>query len=248
MCVKLSLSLHFPQSSSAIYLIPCSSFTLRGRLPVNSLVFCRQKCDKIIPVQGDITDRKELLSIVEVIRARHGFIDLLINNAGIARNLFHHPLPSPDGIPEVANPNHPPSPPSSPIAGPSTLSIKAFQSVLWDTGSPEDFAETFATNVMAVYYTTVAFLDLLHQGNMRRRRLEFLGAASSGLYRPPYQTSQVLSVSSSGSFRIDGKVLSISYTLSKIACTHLGKLLGNVLAPWGIRSNVLAPGVWPTGN
>lgn len=164
---------------------------------------------------------------------------LLINNAGIARNLFHYPLPSPDDVSEVVNSNNPPSLPSSPISGTSTLSIKAFQSVLWDTGSPEDFADTFATNVMAVYYTTVAFLDLLHQGNMRRRRLEF---------RPPYQTSQVLSVSSSGSFRIDGKVLSVSYTLSKIACTHLGKLLGNVLAPWGIRSNVLAPGVRPTGN
>ena len=188
-----------------------------------------------------------MLSIVEVIRARHGFVDLLINNAGIARNLFHHPLPSPDDVSEVVNSNNPPSPPSSPISGTSTLSIKAFQSVLWDTGTPEDFADSFATNVMAVYYTTVAFLDLLHQGNMRRRRLEFPGA-TSGLHRPPYQTSQVLSVSSSGSFRIDGKVLSVSYTLSKIACTHLGKLLGNVLAPWGIRSNVLAPGVWPTGN
>lgn len=203
------------------------------------------KFDKIIPVQGDITDREELLSVVEVVRARHGYLDLLINNAGIARNLFLHPLPLPGDISEVAHSTHPPSPPSSPIAGPSTPSIKAFQNVLWDTGSPEDFAETFATNVTAVYYATVAFLDLLHQGNMRRRRLEFPGA-TPGLPRPPYQTSQVLSVSSSGSFRIDARVLSVSYTLSKIACTHLGKLMANILAPWGIRSNVLAPGVWPT--
>jgi hypothetical protein len=28
----------------------------------------------------------------------------------------------------------------------------------------------------------------------------------------------------------------------------LGKLMANLLAPWGIRSNVLAPGVWPTGK
>jgi NAD(P)-dependent dehydrogenase (short-subunit alcohol dehydrogenase family) len=211
------------------------------------ITFCLQKFDKIIPVQGDITDREGLLSIVEVIRARHGYIDLLINNAGIARNLLPHPLPSPDNTSEVAVPGHPPSPPSSPIPGPSAVSIKTFQSVLWNTGSPDDFADTLATNLTAVYYTTVAFLDLLHQGNMRRRRLEYPGT-TPGLPRLPYQTSQVLSVSSSGSFRIDSKVLSLPYTLSKIGCTHLGKLMANLLAPWGIRSNVLAPGVWPTGT
>ncbi|KDR82438.1 hypothetical protein GALMADRAFT_57695 [Galerina marginata CBS 339.88] len=165
--------------------------------------------DKIIPIEGDITNRDSLLTIVETVRSRHGYIDLLVNNAGIARNLYPHPLPA-----------------------------------LWDTGSLEDFAETFLTNVTAVYYTTVAFLDLLHQGNIRRQRLSFPTMAD-GLSRPPYHTSQVLSVSSSGSFRLDSRVLSPSYTLSKSACTHLGKLLANLLAPWGIRSNVLAPGVWP---
>ncbi|KAF9562664.1 NAD(P)-binding protein [Agrocybe pediades] len=174
--------------------------------------------DRIIPIEGDITNRDSLLSIVETIRTRHGYIDLLVNNAGIARNLYPHPLPSP---------------------------TDEINSALWDCGSPEDFAETFLTNVTAVYYTTVAFLDLLHQGNIRRRRLADL-PSSDGVSRPPHHTSQVLSVSSSGSFRIDSKVLSPSYTLSKSACTHLGKLLANLLAPWGIRSNVLAPGVWPS--
>jgi len=202
-----------------------------------------QKFDKIIPIEGDITDREGLLSIVEVVKARHGYIDLLVNNAGIARNLYAHPLPSPS---DASNPAHPPSPPSSPGRGSSAPSIKAFQSALWDTGSPDEFAETFATNVTAVYYTTVAFLDLLHQGNIRRQRLDF--PTHSGPSRPPHHTSQVLSVSSSGSFRLDPKVLSPSYTLSKSACTHLGKLMANLLAPWGIRSNVLAPGVWPSGT
>ncbi|KAF4617487.1 hypothetical protein D9613_005739 [Agrocybe pediades] len=199
--------------------------------------------DRIIPIEGDITNRDSLLSIVETIRTRHGYIDLLVNNAGIARNLYPHPLPSPT---DEINVTRPPSPPASPSArGPAVPSIKAFQSALWDCGSPEDFAETFLTNVTAVYYTTVAFLDLLYQGNIRRRRLADL-PSSDGVSRPPHHTSQVLSVSSSGSFRIDSKVLSPSYTLSKSACTHLGKLLANLLAPWGIRSNVLAPGVWPS--
>ena len=142
----------------------------------------------------------------------------------------------------------PPSPPPSPSPSSSSPpSIQAFQNVLWDSGSPEDFAESFSVNVTAVYYTTVAFLDLLHQGNNRRRCQEF-PLNHDSLMRPPYHSSQVLCVSSSGSFRLDSRILSLSYTLAKCACTHLGKLLANLLSPWGIRSNVLAPGVWPTGN
>jgi len=197
----------------------------------------------IIPLECDVTDRESLLAVADVVRTRHGYIDLLINNAGIARNMYAHPLPSPSHAQSTSFAG-PPSPPASPALGPTIPSIKAFQSSLWDTGSPEDFAETFATNVTAVYYTTVAFLDLLHQGNVRQQRLS--APSGPGIPRPPYHSSQVLSVSSSGSFRLDPKILSPSYTLSKSACTHLGKLLANLLAPWGIRSNVLAPGVWPS--
>ncbi|KAF9010420.1 NAD(P)-binding protein [Hymenopellis radicata] len=194
------------------------------------------KFNNIIPIQGDITDRESLLSIVEAIKARHGYIDLLVNNAGVAKNLYSHPLPGPND----SHMERPPSPSDSPIAGPSTPCIKSFQSALWNTGSPEDFAQVFATNVTAPYYTTVAFLDLLHQGNVRQQ------IKSDAFSRPPYHSSQVLTVSSSGAFRIDAKVLSMSYTLSKAACTHLGQVLANLLVPWGIRSNIIAPGVWPS--
>uniref|UniRef100_A0A8H7XPJ0 Uncharacterized protein n=1 Tax=Psilocybe cubensis TaxID=181762 RepID=A0A8H7XPJ0_PSICU len=220
------------------------SITFSQDSSTNYVAFFLQNFDKIFPIEGDVTDRDSLLNVVEEVRSRHGYIDLLINNAGIARNLYPHPLPSPS---DEVNVGSPPSPPASPARSPNVPSIKAFQNALWDCGSPEDFAETFLTNVTAVYYTTVAFLDLLHQGNIRRQRLAFpLPDPTAGLSRPPYHTSHVLSVSSSGSFRLDSKVLSPSYTLSKSACTHLGKLLANLLAPWGIRSNVLAPGVWPS--
>lgn len=182
---------------------------------------------------------------MDVIKAQHGYVDLLVNNAGIARNLYQHPLPSPYG----RSLNDPPSPPDSPPSGPITPSIKAFQNALWDTGSPDEWAETFETNTTAPYYTTVAFLDLLHQGNLRKQREEHpTGLVGAALPRPPYHSSQVICISSSGAFRTDAKVLSPSYTLSKSACLHLGKLLANLLAPWGIRSNVLAPGVFPSGT
>ncbi|KAJ6584509.1 hypothetical protein B0H19DRAFT_980134 [Mycena capillaripes] len=195
------------------------------------------KHGKIIPLEGDVTDRDSLLSLVDEVNNRHGYIDLLVNNAGIARNLYEHPLPSPgDSSPVSQSPDPSGSAPSVPC-------IKSFQASLWDSGSPEDFAETFATNVTSVYYTTVAFLDLLYQGNVRKLEKS---PSPMGRPRPPQHSSQVLAVSSSGGFRLDAKILSPSYTLAKAACTHLGKLLANLLAPWGIRSNVIAPGVFPS--
>lgn len=188
----------------------------------------------LIPLPCDVTNRQSLLSVVEIIKARHGYIDLLVNNAGIAKNLYSHPLPTP-----------PPSPLGSPLCGnapTSSSAIRNFQAALWNAGSPDDFAKVFETNVTSVYYTTVAFLDLLHQGNLRQQVHDIFPQD-----RPPYHSSQVLSVSSSGSFRIDPKILSMSYTLSKVACTHLGRVMANMLVPWGIRSNVIAPGVWPSG-
>lgn len=151
------------------------------------------------------------------------------------------------------------SPPHTPTNGPirdnhKIPSIKAFQNALWDTGSEDDFAAVLQTNVTSVYYTTVAFLDLLHRGNIRQHQSNsaesFVTLMPDGTptLKAPYHSSQVISVSSSGSFRRDRHVFSPSYTVSKAACTHLGKLLANLLAPWAIRSNILAPGVWPTGE
>ncbi|KAK7054380.1 hypothetical protein VNI00_003574 [Paramarasmius palmivorus] len=199
--------------------------------------------NKIIPLEGDVTSRESLLRIVEVVKTRHGYIDLLVNNAGIIKNLYSHPLPSPTTSTNQPL-KSPPSPPPSPSHIPTLPSIHAFQAALWDAGTHDDFAETFATNVTAVYYTTVAFLDLLHQGNVRKQPNETPSLGPTP--QPPFHASQVISISSSGAFRVDSKILSMSYTLSKAACTHLGKTMANLLSPWGIRSNVLAPGVWPS--
>lgn len=247
-----------------------------------SFLMAPQRFGNLIPLQGDITSRESLTKLVETVRARHGYIDLLVNNAGIVRNIMPPRLPSPLDDPARASP-----------------SIKAFQNVLWETGSPAGFAESFETNVTAVYFTTVAFLELLHLGNLRRGNLPPVvslrspvngkdpcdndvskdrDSVSSTLSLPPtppsplaflpappsdtnftsappapaiclpQPTSQVITISSSGSFRIDSRVLSISYTMAKSATTHLGRLLANLLADWGIRSNVLCPGVFPSGE
>ncbi|KAF9265293.1 NAD(P)-binding protein [Marasmius fiardii PR-910] len=234
--IGLMMAAALENNGAVVYIIGRRSETLQKAARE------RSRFGNLIPIQGDITDRESLLQVVETIKDRHGYIDLLVNNAATVKNLYPHPLPMPHQ--SSSPPGSIPSPPPSPSSSQKTPSIRSFQAALWDSGSPEDFADTFATNVTGVYYTTVAFLDLLHQGNVRKQHQEF--DPVDGILPPPIHSSQVLSISSSGSFRVDPKILSMSYTLSKTACTHLGKCMATLLAPWGIRSNVLAPGVWPS--
>ncbi|KAF8919665.1 hypothetical protein CPB85DRAFT_1277614 [Mucidula mucida] len=242
--IGLLMATALENNGATVYIIGRRMHLLEKAAKENS------KYNQIIPVQCDVTERDSLLSVVEIVRSKQGHIDLLVNNAGIAKNLFSHPLPSPSKNEADRPPTPPqtdvPTPPTSPTASFHIPSIKKFQSSLWDTGSPDDFAQVFATNVTAPYYTTVAFLDLLHQGNIRKQIRASTDGDSFDFSRPPYHSSQVRTVSSSGAFRLDAKVLSMSYTLSKSACNHLGKVMANLLIPWGIRSNIIAPGVWPS--
>ncbi|KZT28762.1 NAD-binding protein [Neolentinus lepideus HHB14362 ss-1] len=167
------------------------------------------KFEKMYPLQGDVTSKASLLSIVETLKAKHGYINLLVNNSGIS---FH------DTKPPIIRP------------GSTKEDIKDLQSRFWNSGTPESWAKTFEVNCTAPYFCTVAFLELLDAGNRR--------GGAGGV------TSQVIAVSSVAGFRRDSDNFSVSYSMSKAAVTHLGKLLANVLKDHKIRSNVIAPGFY----
>ncbi|OCH90439.1 NAD-P-binding protein [Obba rivulosa] len=169
----------------------------------------RSKHGNLIPLQGDVTDRASLLKLAQTVKERRGYINLLVNNAGVAAGLLQPPLPPPQ-----------------------ETDIKTYQEKLWNSATPEQFGQSFDVNVTGVYNCTVCFLELLHAGNRREN--------SRGV------TSQVLTVTSGGAFRTDDKVFSIPYTLSKAAATHLGKMFAYFLKDWQIRSNIIAPGIFPS--
>lgn len=112
--------------------------------------------------------------------------------------------------------------------------IHKLQDALWDGQTPEEFAKMFEVNVTGAYWSTVAFLDLLAAANKGKD----LGATMS----------QVVTVSSIGGFRRDGQIGAIGYCLSKSAATHLGRLLVGTLKDFKIRSNIIAPGLFPSGT
>ncbi|KAL8904452.1 MAG: hypothetical protein Q9207_003250 [Kuettlingeria erythrocarpa] len=158
----------------------------------------------IIPLQGDVTSKDSLQSIVAQVERDVGYVNLLIANSGI-------------GGPQLSSPLNPQS------------SVRDYQSALWSL-DPEEYLKTFAVNVAAVHYTLVAFLHLLDAGN-QKANVE--------------QKSQVIVTSSIGGFNrnVPG---GYAYGQSKAAATHLVKQMATQLVPYGIRSNAIAPGLYPS--
>ncbi|KAF1962316.1 NAD(P)-binding protein [Byssothecium circinans] len=131
----------------------------------------------IHPIRADVTSKSDLSAAVTHLEQKHGYINLLIANSGITGPL--HTGLQKDG------------------------SLSHLQSTLYSLSS-EGFAETFAINTSAVYFTVVAFLGLLGNGN-EKGNVE--------------QKSQVIAMM---------------------------KQFATMLAPHGIRSNVIVPGVYPS--
>ncbi len=91
---------------------------------------------------------------------------------------------------------------------------------------PTSYTGTFDLNTTAAFFTIISFLPLLDEGNKKEN---------------VYQKSQVIVTSSIGGFNrnIPG---GFAYGQSKAAATHMVKQLATQLAPYGIRTNALAPG------
>ncbi|KAI1274567.1 hypothetical protein F5Y07DRAFT_372772 [Xylaria sp. FL0933] len=93
------------------------------------------------------------------------------------------------------------------------------------------FDQTLSTNVTGVFNTIVAFLSLLDAGNKREGR--------------PKQRSQIIATGSIGAYNRQ-PLAGYAYSASKAALHHMMKQFSTSLAPHGIRSNILAPGLYPS--
>lgn len=154
----------------------------------------------IIPLVGDVTSKEALSAIVSHITSDVGYINVLIANSGIAG-------------PQASQPITP------------QTSVAEWQKIFYET-TFEDYTETFRVNAVAVWYTIVAFLGLLDEGNKKGNVV---------------QKSQVIATSSIGGFNRLAPG-GFPYGQSKAATTHMVKQLATALVPFDIRSNAIAPG------
>ncbi|QSZ36120.1 hypothetical protein DSL72_007245 [Monilinia vaccinii-corymbosi] len=100
----------------------------------------------------------------------------------------------------------------------------------YGSASMAEMTKTFELNTVAVFSCIMTFLDLLDKGN-KNGNVE--------------QTSQVITTGSIAAFNKQEPGV-VPYGHSKAATTFLMKQLGTQLAPYDIRCNVIAPGLFPS--
>ena len=115
---------------------------------------------------------------------------------------------------------------------PPNPTLEQFQSYLWNV-SQEDFNATFAINTSAPFYTLLAFLQLLDVGNKHPDS----PGVTSGI------KSQIVITGSIAGFNRKATA-GFAYGASKAGVMHIMKMLAYYLAPWKIRANVIAPGLY----
>ncbi|KJZ71853.1 hypothetical protein HIM_08781 [Hirsutella minnesotensis 3608] len=154
----------------------------------------------------DVTSKDSLAAAASQVRKEVGYCDVLFANSGVASASIG------DAVKQIG-----------------TSTVKSVQEQLWGP-TMEEFTHTFHVNVTGAFYTAIAFLDLLNEGNKRA---------------VVPQKSQVIVTSSVAGF-MRSSFTGFSYASSKAAATHLAKQLATAFAPLKIRSNVIAPGFYPS--
>ncbi|KAI9876057.1 MAG: hypothetical protein M1830_007436 [Pleopsidium flavum] len=163
---------------------------------------------KIIALPGDITKKDDVKRLADEVAGKESKgIHLLVNNAGIARD---------DNT-------------SYSKGKPDFSSAQSISEHLWKS-EPENWQETFETNLTAQFFTTAAFLPLLAKGR------EVTPGYTSSVVNIA-SISGVMKGSSSGQF---------AYATSKAGFIHLTRMMATTFAEAKIRVNCIAPGVFPS--
>lgn len=173
-------------------------------------------------IQCDVSKPDSIKAAVTEIEKHVSHVDVLINNAGI-EGPNHHDIKSANSIQD----------------------LQQMMLSQWESWTP-----TWEINTAAVVAVSGAFLHLLDNANKKRGWIEGkkdvlkrVDGYSGDLN--DQRTSQIITVSSISGFNRE-ITAGLAYTASKAGATLLGKALANLLAEWGIRSNVVAPGRFPS--
>ena len=160
----------------------------------------------IIPIVGDVTDKQSLKKIADQVQKEQGYVNLLFANAG------------------VSGPSH-----AKAVAEKKT--VKEYAEALFEP-EMDEFDWTFHVNSTGVFYTVVAFMELLDAGNKKQN---------------VPQDSQVIVTSSVAGFSRH-LASGFAYSTSKAAVNHLVKMLSTAFAvnSFRIRVNAINPGLYPS--
>jgi NAD(P)-dependent dehydrogenase (short-subunit alcohol dehydrogenase family) len=158
-----------------------------------------------------VSSKESLQAAVAAIQKQTPFINLLIANSGF--------------LGEVTNM----------APRPADQTVDELQQELWNRTSYADASKVVSTNIAGSYFTFLAFLSLLGNGNTHPDSV-----GKSGLLQ-----SQFITTTSFGGLN-RAEAPSYVYNASKAALNHLTKTLSSEYAKYGIRANAIAPGMFVT--
>ncbi|KAI0455419.1 short chain dehydrogenase [Xylaria acuta] len=173
--------------------------------------------ESLHPLVCDVGSKESLQAAVDTITKEVGYVNLVIANSGII------------GPEARYNPD---------------LSLSELRQRLFDNVAMEDFTQTMHINVTGAYFTMLAFLELLDAGNKNALKGGFGAPLAEGGDVPAIQ-SQVLFTSSISAYS-RARTSAPAYSASKAAIAHLTKHSSTNLAPYSIRANAMAPGLFPS--
>ena len=163
----------------------------------------------------DVTKPESIAEAVKQIEQETEHVDILINNAGITGPIHYDLL--------------------------WAQSIQEVQSILQRQWG--DWDDTWRTNTSSIVAVSAALLHLLDKANEKRgwvtgRRQQQHKISGDLTDR---RTSQIITVTSVAAFnrQITG---GLAYAATKSGAVMVGKIMATFLAPFGIRSNIIAPG------
>ncbi|KAL8946825.1 MAG: hypothetical protein Q9222_006833 [Ikaeria aurantiellina] len=160
-------------------------------------------------IKGDISNKDDVKQLAEEVASKESKgIHLLVNNAGIARDDNTR---------------------FSKAGKPDSKSAQSISDHLM-ASEPEQWEQTFQTNITAQYFVTAAFLPLLAKGRD---------------VTPGYSTSVVNVASISGVMK-GSSMGQFAYATSKAGLIHLTRMMATMFAEAKIRVNCIAPGLFPS--
>lgn len=186
----------------------------------------------LVPISCDVTDQSSIATAVSQIEKETGYVDVLVNNAGVLGPRNGGDIYRATSISELKD-----------------TMLRGMDSNEWDT--------TMRINTQAVIGVSAAFLPLLEAANTRRG---WAPGKVTGDGNPRSRDTQkipadvdagddrlahIITVASVASF-MRYCTAGLAYNASKSAAAHLGKMMATFLGEWGVRSNVVCPGPYPS--
>lgn len=179
----------------------------------------------------DVTDLDSVKAAAAQIEKETGHVDVLINNAGVIGPKNGTALHTAESITQVRD----------------AMVLE------WD-----GWQSAMQINTQAVIGVSAIFLPLLEAANTRRgwapgkvtgtnnpRARDSSKLTETGADADDDRLAHIITVASVASY-MRWCSAGLAYNASKAAAAHMGKMMATFLSEWGVRSNILCPGPYPS--